>query len=152
MYRVIGSDGKVYGPVGIDVISRWAAENRLNAFTLVQKEGTTEWKPLYLYPELLSVLEAQVSPPYPDRTSQLRGAELKIIAGICGIFLGWSGLHKFILGYTRAGLIMLLSSILTCFLAGWIMWLIGFVEGVLYLTMSDDEFVHKYIQHRREWF
>ena len=34
-------------------------------------------------------------------------AHNKILAGICAILLGSLGVHKFILGYTTAGLIML---------------------------------------------
>jgi TM2 domain-containing membrane protein YozV len=41
------------------------------------------------------------------------GADKKIAAGVCGILLGSLGIHKFILGYTTEGIIMLLVSILT---------------------------------------
>ncbi len=41
------------------------------------------------------------------------GAEKKVAAGVCGILLGALGVHKFILGYTKEGLIMLLVSFLT---------------------------------------
>ena len=76
----------------------------------------------------------------------------KIAAGICGILLGSLGIHKFILGYTGAGLIMLLVTLLTCFIASPIMHLIGLIEGIIYLTKSDAEFVKIYVEGRREWF
>ena len=41
----------------------------------------------------------------------LPGAEKKIPAGVCGILLGWLGVHKFILGYTTEGLIMLIVTL-----------------------------------------
>jgi TM2 domain-containing membrane protein YozV len=83
-------------------------------------------------------------------------ASNKIPAGICGIVLGSLGIHKFILGYTTAGIIMLLVSIvggfITCFLSWYAMALIGLIEGIIYLTKSDEEFVQTYVLNRREWF
>ena len=86
----------------------------------------------------------------------------KVAAGICGILLGGLGVHKFILGYRRAGVIML-SATLCCFFAGiltcgltWFatpaMWAIGLVEGIIYLTRSDEDFVRIYVDGRKEWF
>jgi TM2 domain-containing membrane protein YozV len=79
-------------------------------------------------------------------------ASSKIAAGICGILLGSFGIHKFILGYSGAGLIMLLVTILTCGLASPVMHLIGLIEGIIYLTKTDDEFVRLYVEGRKEWF
>lgn len=80
------------------------------------------------------------------------GADKKIIAGILGILLGALGIHKFVLGYTKQGLIMLLLTILTLGLAGFITGTIGLVEGILYLTKSDEEFVETYIRNKKAWF
>lgn len=80
------------------------------------------------------------------------GADKKIIAGIFGILLGALGIHKFVLGYTKQGLILLLTTILTIGLAGFITGTIGLVEGILYLTKSDEEFVETYIRNKRAWF
>ena len=79
-------------------------------------------------------------------------ASNKIAAGICGILLGSLGIHKFILGYTGPGLIMLLVTVLTCFLASPVMHLIGLIEGIIYLTKTDEEFVRTYVDGRKEWF
>jgi len=79
-------------------------------------------------------------------------ASKKIPAGICGILLGALGIHKFILGYNKQGLIMLLVSILTLGLAAWIMGIIGLIEGIIYLTKSDEEFARIYVQGRKGWF
>jgi TM2 domain-containing membrane protein YozV len=67
---------------------------------------------------------------------------------ICAILLGWLGVHKFILGYTTEGVIMLVLGILTCGLTN----IIGIVEGVIYLTKSDEDFVRTYIQNKKGWF
>jgi len=79
-------------------------------------------------------------------------ASKKIAAGICGILLGALGIHKFVLGYRKEGLIMLLVTILTCGLAGIIFGVIGLAEGIIYLTKSDEEFVHTYVINKRGWF
>lgn len=73
-------------------------------------------------------------------------------AGIFGLLLGSLGIHKFILGYTTAGLVMLLGSILTCGLVAPVFGLIGIIEGIVYLTKSDQEFHNRYIVNRNEWF
>lgn len=76
----------------------------------------------------------------------------RIAAGVCGILLGFLGVHKFILGYTKEGLIMLLATVLTCGLAGIVMAVIGFIEGVIYLTKTDSDFRQLYVLNRRGWF
>jgi TM2 domain-containing membrane protein YozV len=72
----------------------------------------------------------------------------RIVAGVLGIVLGELGIHKFILGYTKQGLIQILFTFLTCGIAG----LIGKIEGIIYLTKSDDEFVNEYQVNKKNWF
>lgn len=76
------------------------------------------------------------------------GAEKKIVAGIFGILLGGLGIHKFYLGYTKEGIIQLVISVVTCGIGS----LIGFIEGIIYLTKSDEEFVATYVTGKRPWF
>lgn len=76
----------------------------------------------------------------------------KIAAGILAILLGSLGIHKFYLGYNTSGIIMLLVSLLTCGAGAVVMSVIGIVEGILYLTKSDDEFKRIYLEGRKEWF
>ncbi len=80
------------------------------------------------------------------------GAEKKLVAGLLGIFLNCLGIHKFYLGYQKEGLIMLLVSLLTCGIGAIVMWPIGLIEGIIYLTKSDDEFVKTYVTGRKGWF
>jgi TM2 domain-containing membrane protein YozV len=80
------------------------------------------------------------------------GADKKIVAGILAILVGSLGVHKFILGYTTEGLIMLLVTVLTCGIAGVVMSIVGIVEGIMYLTKSDEDFVRTYIQSKKGWF
>jgi TM2 domain-containing membrane protein YozV len=80
------------------------------------------------------------------------GDNNKLAAGLCGILIGGLGIHKFLLGYTTAGVIMLLSTLLTCGFGGIVMHIIGIVEGIIYLTKSDAEFYETYIVRKKEWF
>ena len=78
---------------------------------------------------------------------QSAGADKKIICGILAIVCGGFGIHKFILGYTNEGIIQLVLGL--CFGIGGI---IGIIEGIIYLTKSDEEFVRTYIQGHKGWF
>ena len=80
----------------------------------------------------------------------------RIAAGVLGLLRGAFGIHKFILGYTTEGIIMLLVSVLgsviTCGMSVAVMWLIGFIEGIIYLTKTDDQFINEYVVRKRGWF
>lgn len=84
------------------------------------------------------------------------GADKKLVAGICGILLGALGVHKFILGYNTEGIIMLVASLvgawLTCGISAGVMGVIGLIEGIIYLTKSDQEFIQTYINNKKTWF
>ena len=76
------------------------------------------------------------------------GSEKKIVAGILAILLGGLGIHKFYLGYTKEGIIQLIIGVLTCGVGG----VIGLIEGIIYLTKSDEAFVATYITGKKGWF
>ncbi len=76
----------------------------------------------------------------------------KLVAGILAIVLGPLGVHKFILGYQKEGIIMLLVTILTCGIGAPVMGVIGLVEGIVYLTKTDDEFYQMYQVGQKPWF
>jgi len=80
------------------------------------------------------------------------GGDKKVVAGILGLVLGGLGIHKFILGYTTEGIIMLCISVVSCGMLAFIPSVIGIVEGIMYLTKTDEEFVRTYIQGRKGWF
>jgi TM2 domain-containing membrane protein YozV len=80
------------------------------------------------------------------------GADKKIAAGICGILIGALGIHKFLLGYTTAGVIMILVTVLTLGIGGFVMGIIGLIEGIIYLTKTDEEFVATYVTGKKAWF
>ena len=95
--------------------------------------------------------EPATSGPIPSG-NKIPGAEKKLVAGLLGILLNCLGIHKFYLGYQKEGLIMLLVSVLTCGFGAIVMWPIGLIEGIIYLTKSDEDFVATYVTGRKGWF
>lgn len=65
MYRLIGNDGQQYGPATSEQLREWIAAGRANALTLVQAEGSAEWKPLGSLPEFAAALGTNAPPPPP---------------------------------------------------------------------------------------
>ncbi len=93
--------------------------------------------------------------PYGAYAPKPPGADKKIAAGICGLLLGSFGVHKFILGYTTEGVIMVVTWVLGLFLCGipsLVINIIAIVEGITYLTRSDEEFSQTYILGKKGWF
>jgi len=72
----------------------------------------------------------------------------KILAGVLAIVLGGLGVHKFILGYSKEGIIQLILGVVTCGIGG----IIGLVEGIIYLTKTDEEFYQTYQVGKKGWF
>ena len=88
------------------------------------------------------------------------GDNKKILAGVLGILFGGLGIHKFILGYNKEGGILLGATVvgilLSCIGIGilfvWIPGVVGFIEGIIYLTKSDAEFYNTYQVGKKPWF
>jgi TM2 domain-containing membrane protein YozV len=96
---------------------------------------------------------------YIARASAAPGSKSKITAGLLAILLGFLGIHKFYLRYTGAGLVYLLGNTIGCaitwmvgFVPNYALMVIAIVEGVLYLTKSDEEFERTYVSGYRPWF
>ncbi len=83
-----------------------------------------------------------------DTQQPIRQENKKVLAGVLALLFGYLGIHKFILGYTKEGLIQIGISIVTCGIGG----IVGFVEGIIYLTKSDEEFYQMYQVGRKGWF
>jgi TM2 domain-containing membrane protein YozV len=78
----------------------------------------------------------------------IRQENKKVLAGVLAIVLGGLGVHKFILGYTQEGIIQLILGVVTCGIGG----VIGLVEGIIYLTKTDEEFYQTYQVGKKGWF
>ncbi len=97
-----------------------------------------------------------VQPKIVSVTADPELSNKKLTAGLLGIFLGAFGIHKFMLGYTTSGVIMLAVSVaggvITCGIATFGMGVIGVIEGINYLSKPLDQFKATYIDAKREWF
>lgn len=90
----------------------------------------------------------------------MSGEKSRLAAGLLAILLGSFGAHKFYLGYTVPAVLMLsvtvvsvcLMFLLIGFFFFWIPFVIGVIEGILYLTKTDADFERIYVINKREWF
>ncbi|EEF59885.1 DUF4190 domain-containing protein [Pedosphaera parvula] len=90
MYKVLGNDGKEYGPVSAEQLRQWIAQGRAVANTKVQPEGSTEWKLLSELPEFSGAFSAPPPPsaqPATPRfiaTGPTERSGLAVASVICG--------------------------------------------------------------------
>jgi len=103
MFKIIGADGRQYGPVSADQLRQWIAQGRANAQSLVQAEGSAEWKRLGEFPEF-----SPPSPPVSPSTTSMPTASAPVTVsaptvlpktngmaiagltmGIVGVTIGW---------------------------------------------------------------
>jgi hypothetical protein len=109
-YKVLGSDQKEYGPATPEELRQWLAEGRANARTLVQAEGSADWKPLGSFPELMPLTAAPVAPGAAsgkDPAAAVRvpaillitAGSLSVLNGLVGVFQGLFSLPLFTLPY-----------------------------------------------------
>ena len=114
MYKIVGVDGKEYGPVGIEQMRQWTAEGRINAKTRVQQAGAAEWKTAADFPELGCAPAGGVpgpgSSPPPLPTGQAAGQQsgLAITSFVLGLLsllcLGFlAGIPAIICGHLARG-------------------------------------------------
>ena len=83
------------------------------------------------------------------------GASKKLAAVLFAFFLGTFGAHKFYLGYNKQGVIMLCVFLFGFILLGLpslVIGIIAFVEFILYLVKSDEEFEQMYVVGHKPWF
>ena len=96
------------------------------------------WQPLYAYPELMSNLAQKRSMLNPQNTDVV---SKKTLCGIMAIIFGGFGVQYYIIGKIGGGLVTLLLTMVTCGLWS----ILTLVQGILMLTMSDEEFYRKYV-------
>jgi TM2 domain-containing membrane protein YozV len=166
--------GNQYGPHTEQELATMLAGGTISRDALVWKEGSPRWIPLTnivpmppglpgspastarhgsgaVIVNVTNTFGAQAPIQYAAPMYQGQSTN-RILAGVFGMLLGALGIHKFILGYTSAGIIMLIVTIATCGYGGIVMGIIGFVEGIIYLTKSDAEFHRDYVISRKFWF
>ena len=88
--------------------------------------------------------------------SETETSNKKLAAGLLGIFLGSFGIHKFVLGYNNAAIVMLVVSLagclVTCGVATGLMSIIGLIEGIIYLSKTTDWFRVSCLDQQKPWF
>ena len=158
--------GERHGPVSTDQLKEMAAVGKLGPDDLIWKEGMDNWMPAgkvkKLFAHAPAVAESFAPAPTPARIADVEHLPVtgmppdisfrKLAAGLTAIQVGALGIHKFVLGQNTAGLITLLVTLLTFGIGAAVMVVIGMVEGVKYLRMSDEEFFETYFVNRKAWF
>ena len=86
----------------------------------------------------------QPTPPAPFNPAESK----RMMCGILAILLGSLAIHKFIMGKTSTGIIQIIISVCTCGVGG----IIGLIEGIMYLTKTDEQFYNEYIVGGKNWF
>ncbi len=130
LYKIIGGDGRLYGPANPDQLRLWVSQGRAGPQTLAQPEGSLEWKPLATFPDFAGLVAPLPLAPPPLLAGDPRKS--KLAAGLLGIFLGGIGVHRFYLGYTGIAIAQIVVTLFTCGVGQ--IW--GLIEGILILTGS----------------
>lgn len=91
MYKIIGHDGRPYGPVPAETVRQWIAQGRVDSRTAVLPEGVADWTFAGLVPEFAREFSGHppvIAPP-PTSVSCLRKTNGYATAGfVCGL-LSW---------------------------------------------------------------
>ena len=83
------------------------------------------------------------------------GMSKRVVAALFAFFLGSFGVHKFYLGIKGPAIIMLCVWLFGLVLLGipsLVISIIAFIEFILYLTKSDEEFERIYVTGKKGWF
>lgn len=84
----------------------------------------------------------------PAGSKKTKSKKDRVTAGVLALLLGTFGIHQFYLGNTISGILHILAVFGTCGVGA----IVPFIEGIIYLSKSDEEFDETYVQHKREWF
>lgn len=141
---MIHDQGRQFGPHTEMKVAMLLAAGSVSAAALVWREGSPRWIPI-------TAIVPLPAAPSPIAASAISNGN-RIAAGISAILVGCLGVHKFILGFTGAGIIMLLVSVVSFGVFAPVVAIIGLIEGVIYLSKSDAEFHRDYVVNKRQWF
>ena len=83
-------------------------------------------------------------------SESMRPTKSRVVAGMLGILLGALGIHKFYMGYTGTGIVHVVLTVLV--ITAPVSAIVGLVEGILYLTKTDEDFYDIYVENRKTWF
>lgn len=129
-------NGQSVGPMTEDQL--WAYN--VIPDTSVSTDGVN-WRPLYSFPELMVRLRQTPAGAAAGFVSEYELSNKKTLCGIFAIFIGGLGIQYFILGKTGGGIVTILLTLITC--GCWS--IITLIQGILMLTMSNEDFKRKYV-------
>ena len=154
--------GNQYGPVAWSELRQYADSGQLQSADLVWSQGMGSWAPAHAIEGLIVPQKNARSFAFTARQAQDYARKLfepgaaepsdvnRVAVGVLAIIFGWLGVHKFILGRTGQGVLILLAN--CTFVLIPVTWAIGFIEGIIYLTRTDEDFYRIYVRGRRAWF
>lgn len=110
-------------------------------------------QPGYQQPPQQGYQQPGYQQPYPPASNDIfangPSGKSRGIAGLLAIFVGCLGIHYFYLNKTTPGIVCLLVSLLggglTCGSVAGIVAVLTLVQGILMMTMSQEEFERKYV-------
>lgn len=132
-------------PIAVDAIECKYCGEKIAVAQPVQSQNVAQ-QPQYAQPQYAPPQYAPpqyVQPQYAPVQSQPAAStsqKSKTTAGLLAIFLGGLGIHKFYLGRPGLGVLYLV------FCWTYIPEIIGIIEGIIYLTSSDEKFYNKYVK------
>lgn len=153
--------------VTTEALAEMVAAGRIQGGEMVWRQGFEDWKPLESVPEFAAALVVN-APPLPDFPVAVGAPAAalpptgafgpdyqtfvgkKTAAGLAALLIGPLGIHKFILGLNTGGMTMVLLCLLLLpipFLS-----IVALIEGILYLTKTDEAFYRDYAVTRKQWF
>lgn len=88
------------------------------------------------------------SSPTPSQPGPSGNNSNRVLVGVLGILVGGLGIHRFMLGDTTGGIIRIVITVCTCGMGN----IIGLIEGIIYLTKSDQDFYQTYVVQKKAWF
>lgn len=137
--EISGDDGQRYKFVGTE----WRPQSQPRAGEKVDFETDLD-EARSIYP---------LAPVSPFASSS--GEPNRLVAGLLALFLGTIGIHKFYMGYNKAGLTMLLVSVFGAILLlipTLVMAVIAFCEAITYLATPEEDWRQRYVVNQKPWF
>lgn len=129
-------NGQTIGPMDRHQMGAY----HVNKDTMISAEGG-DWRPLYSFPELME-LYGNAAPEHNTPADSKR-----VACGVLALLIGYLGIQYFLIGKTKGGLINILLSVVTCGAWG----IINFIQGIIILCMSDEQFQQKFVDTPRSF-